>query len=446
MSRGASGDMDETAGIRDAAGADGPAADLGSGGSVPGPPASAVLDARAWESPAFRWLLAGRTVVSLGSAIAPVALALAVLHLGGSATELGLVVAAYALVEVLTTLLAGVIGDRFSRTLLMRGSAALSCVAQTFVAVALLADWATVPLLAVMGGVNGALAALAGPSSRAVVAQTVPEAALPNAISALRLSQNTAMVLGFSLAGVLVGFFGAGWAIAVDAATFALAGLCYTAMKVAPLAAAESQSLLDDLGAGAREVFRHTWLWLLISQALIYHLVYGGVQGVVGPIVITRDFGEEAWGLALAALMVGFMAGGVISLRYRPTRLLFAGTTMLALTACFPLAMALDVPLPVILLGAFVHGLGLEIFSVNWDLAIQEQIPPDKLARVFAFDQVGSYVMRPLGLAVVGPVVQATGERTWLLVAAGVMAGSTALALIPPSVRNLRRRQADQVG
>ncbi|MBT0769372.1 MFS transporter [Kineosporia sp. J2-2] len=391
---------------------------------------------------AFRLLLAGRTVTSLGSAVAPVALALAVLHLGGQATELGLVVATYALVEVLTTLVAGVVGDRLPRTLLMRGSAWLACVAQGVVAVSLIAGWATVPLLAVMGGVNGALAALGGPSSRAVLPQTVPPEALPNAVSAVRLAQNTAMVLGFSLAGVLVGFFGAGWAIAVDAATYAVAALCYTAMRVGPHATGEPGSLLGDLGAGAREVLRHTWLWVLIAQALVYHLFYGGVQGVVGPVVVTRDFGEQAWGLALAALMTGFMVGGLITLRYRPTRLLFSGTVFLGLTACFPLAMALRPGLPVILLGAFLHGLGLEIFSVNWDLAIQQQIPPDKLARVFAFDHIGSFVMRPLGLAVTGPVAEALGQSTWLLVTAGVMAGSTALALLPPSVRTLRRAPA----
>ena len=403
--------------------------------------AVAVVPETAWRSATFRWLLAGRTITSLGSAIAPVALALAVLHLGGSATELGLVVAAYALVEVLTTLFAGVVGDRLSRTLVMRGSAGLAALAQAIVAVSLIGGWAGIPLLAVMSGVNGALAALTSPSSRAVVPQTVPESALPNAVSALRLAQNTAMVLGFSLAGVLVGFFGPGWAIAVDAASFALAALCYTAMRVAPIASVASESVLDDLGAGAREVFRHTWLWVLIGQALIYHLFYGGIQGVVGPIVVTREFGDRSWGLALAALMVGFMAGGLITLRYRPQRLLFAGTAFLALTACFPLAMGLDLSYPAILAGAFLHGLGLEIFSVCWDLAIQQNIPPDKLARVFAFDSVGSFVMRPLGLAVTGPVAGALGETHWLLITAAMMAGSTLLALLPGSVRNLRRAQ-----
>lgn len=393
-----------------------------------------------WRSVPFRWLLAGRTVSSLGSAIAPVALALAVLHLGGSATELGLVVAAYALVDVVTTLFAGVLGDRFSRTLLMRGAAALACASQAIVALSLVTDWATVPLLTAMSAVNGALSAIAGPSSRAVVPQTAPDAALPTAVSALRLSQNTAMLLGFSVAGLLVAVFGPGWAIAVDAGTFAMSAVCFTAMRVEPLAGPASQSLLGDLRSGAAEVFRHTWLWVLLVQALIYHLVYGGAQGVLGPIVVTRSFGDAAWGWALAVLMAGFMVGGMITLRYRPRRMLFAGTVFLALTACFPLAMALDAGLPVVLLGAFLHGLGLEIFSVSWDLAIQQNVPPDKLARVFALDQVGSFVMRPLGLALTGPVAEAVGERRWLLVTAAVMAVTTVLALLPPSVRGLQRQ------
>jgi MFS family permease len=87
-----------------------------------------------------------------------------------------------------------------------------------------------------------------------------------------------------------------------------------------------------------------------------------------------------------------------------------------------------------------LHGLGLEIFSVNWDLAIQQNVPPDRLARVFAFDQVGSFIMRPLGLVLTGPVAVVVGVRPWLAVTAVVMAASTLAALLAPSVRRLERR------
>ena len=52
---------------------------------------------------------------------------------------------------------------------------------------------------------------------------------------------------------------------------------------------------------------------------------------------------------------------------------------------------------------------GLQIFDVFWQVSIQENVDEDKLARVYSFDQVGSFVARPIGLALAGPVAQAVG-------------------------------------
>ncbi len=391
----------------------------------------------------YRLLVTGATVSSLGGSIAPVALAFAVLDLGGSATDLGLVVAAYALAEVVTVLFGGVLGDRLPRQLLMTGSSFAACVTQGIVAVSLLTDWASIPLLTAVGIANGCLGALAGPSSSAMTRQTVPTEDLPSAVAGRRLCQNAAQVVGFSLAGVLVAAFGSGWAIAIDAGTYAVAAACFGLIRVAPPPGPASRpGVLGDLRAGAAEVLRHTWLWLLIGQALLYHLFFGGAQAVLGPIVVGDDLGRAAWGWALAALMVGFIAGGVLSLRWQPRRGLYAGTALLSLTATFPLAMALSDQLWVLLAGAFLHGFGLELFSVNWDLSIQQNVAEDKLARVYSFDLVGSFVARPLGLVLTGPVAASVGFDRWLVVVGLVMGGSSLLALLSPDVRRLERHVA----
>jgi len=188
-------------------------------------------------------------------------------------------------------------------------------------------------------------------------------------------------------------------------------------------------------------VLSRTWLWVLILQALVYHLFYGGAQGVLGPIVVGESLGRSAWGWALGALMLGFIIGGLLTLHWRPRHGLFVGTALLALTAAFPLAMALSDHLPLLLVGAFLHGFGLEIFSVNWDLSIQQNVAEDKLARVYSFDIVGSYVARPVGLAVTGPIASVVGFDRWLLVVAAVMGGSALLSLASPAVRHLERRE-----
>jgi MFS family permease len=390
----------------------------------------------------LRLLVTGTATSSLGNAITPVALAFAVLDLGGTASDLGVVVALFALAEVITVLFGGVLGDRVSRKLMMEGSAAACAVSQAGLAALLIGGWATIPVVAAVGMLTGCLGALSGPSSSAMTRLVVPAEELPSAIAVRRLLQTSSAVVGFALGGILVAAVGSGWAVAVDGATFAVAAIAYAALRV-PHSRPEGvrPSLLTDLAEGFREVLRHTWLWLLIAQAMLYHLFYGGVQGVLGPIVVGDDFGRAAWGVTLATLMAGFVTGGLICLRWRPRRGLYVGTVLLSLTAAFPIAMATSDHLLPILVGAFLHGLGLEIFSVNWDVSIQQNIPEDKLARVYSFDLVGSFVARPLGLAVTGPIAAAVGFDRWLLAVGLIMGGSALLTLISSDVRRLERQR-----
>lgn len=394
---------------------------------------------------AYRWLLTGVTVNSIGGGVAPVALAFAVLDLGGSATDLGIVIGLYALADVAAVLFGGVLGDRLPRTLTMQGSTAGAAVAQGVAAASLIGGWSSLPLLAGVGMVNGALGALGNPSSSAITQQTVPAEQLRQAITWRRLSQNLAVVIGAGAAGILVAAAGSGWALGVDALSFAVAAACFSRIRVPTLPTPERAGMLSDVGAGFREVLRHTWLWLLVLQALLYHLFYGGAQAVLGPIVVGDALGRPAWGWALSAMMVGFVVGGLVTLRWKPRRALLVGTWALGLTAAFPAAIALSAALGsgallLVLLGAFVHGFGLEIFSIGWDLSIQENVAPDKLSRVYSFDLIGSFVARPVGLALTGPIASAVGFDVWLYVVSGVIMFSVLAALTSRDVRRLERR------
>lgn len=390
----------------------------------------------------FRLLVGGIAVSGLGSAMTPVALAFAVLHLGGSATQLGLVVAAFAAAEVVTILYGGVLGDRLPRQLLMQGSSAATCVSQAACAVVLISDHGSILFLSLIGVLNGCLGALAQPASSSMTRFTVPEGQLAPAVVIRGLAEQTSYALGFALAGIIVAVAGSGWAIAIDAVTYGVAAVLFALIRAEAPTTGGGERLLAELAAGAREVVRHTWLWLLIGQALLYHLCFGGVQQVLGPIVVGGMWGEEAWGWTLGALMGGFVVGGLVALRWRPTYLLRWGTLLLTLTAAFPLAMAVADQLPLVLVGAVVHGCGLQLFSVSWDLAIQENVAEDKLSRVYAFDLVGSFVCRPLGLALTGPVVGVVGTERWLLVVAAIMGVSSLAAVFAPSVWRLRRQPA----
>src|SRR5205809_1113659 len=83
----------------------------------------------AFRSKPFRLLFAGELVSLLGTALAPVALAFAVLDLTGSATDLGYVLAAGWLPQIVFILIGGVLGDRLPRNLVMVGANLLSAAA-----------------------------------------------------------------------------------------------------------------------------------------------------------------------------------------------------------------------------------------------------------------------------------------------------------------------------
>ncbi|MER6941868.1 MFS transporter, partial [Nocardioides sp. NPDC000441] len=122
----------------------------------------------------FRRLVTGTASSSLGNAITPIALAFAVLDLGGTVTQLGIVEAVFATCQVVTTLAGGVLGDRVSRKLMMEGTAAISAVVTGALAATVILGIATIPSIAVMGGLAGIVAALNQPSAMAMTKVVVP--------------------------------------------------------------------------------------------------------------------------------------------------------------------------------------------------------------------------------------------------------------------------------
>ena len=109
----------------------------------------------------------------------------------------------------------------------------------------------------------------------------------------------------------------------------------------------------------------------------------------------------------------------------------------------FPLPLvALGFPLsvPAIVAVAFVAGVGNEIFGLLWHTTMQQEIPPDKLSRVYSYDALGSVGLVPLGYALAGPAADAFGVQATLWGAAAIGIGVTLLVLLVHDVRTLERR------
>ena len=182
-----------------------------------------------------------------------------------------------------------------------------------------------------------------------------------------------------------------------------------------------------------------TWLWAVVIAFGFANAAQAAGRATLGPVVADRTFGPQGWGLILAVQTVGMFAGGLLMLRVRPGRPLFAGCAAILLWVPMFVVLALSPTLPMLLPVAFLGGVGLEVFSVSWDLSLQQQIPQDRLSRVYSFDALGSYAMIPIGQLVAGPLALALGTEDAILACAAVIAASIAATLAVPSVRHLRR-------
>jgi MFS family permease len=150
--------------------------------------------------------------------------------------------------------------------------------------------------------------------------------------------------------------------------------------------------------------------------------------------------GAAAWGLIVSVQALGLVVGGIVMLRLRPRRLLLVATLGVLLTSPLLFGLGVPVPLPVVVALAFVAGLGTETFGVLWDTSMQQEIPQDRLSRVYSYDALGSAALIPLGLAIAGPVADAIGTKATLFAAGTISLSATLAVLLVHDVRTLRRR------
>lgn len=297
------------------------------------------------RSAPYRRLLAAATVSVLGNAVAPVGLAFAVLDLTGSVSDLGLVVGARSAMNVLFLLAGGVLADRLPPRVVLIGCNTAAAATQAAVAAVVLTRVDSIGLLAALSAVNGAVSAFSQPASAALLPATVDRALLRHATALARISASTALVAGAAAAGVLVAVLGPGWCITADAASFAVAAVVLTglhlpatprppatnpAMNPPVTASVAAAPLLEGrvrrelgrvragLGQGWAEFRSRTWLWVVTGSAMAGNAAYVGAVQVLGPQVADHSIGRRLWGMVLACLTVGMVAGGFLAIRIRP--------------------------------------------------------------------------------------------------------------------------------
>ncbi len=393
----------------------------------------------------FLPLILARFISNLGNGLSPIALAYGVLSLkGATGSDLSLVMAARVTPMIIFMLLGGVIGDRFKRNRIVGGSDVIGSLFAATSAISFIDGFASVWLLCLMGGLFGILNALWWPAMSGVLPEILPKQALQKGNAVVGLLSNFGFVAGALAGGTIVTLFGSGWALLVDAISFLVAGLLVWNIDLPAMPFRDKNSMFHDLKVGWVEFISRSWVVAIVISFTFMNLCFEATVSVLGPLAFNSGgHGPRNWSFNLAAITAGMIMGGIASFKIHFSRPLVLGMLSIALVPAWIYFMGFKLPLAIILIGAFIAGVAVEIFTVVWGTSMQTNIPEASYSRVVSYDAFGSYALAPLGIAFAGPIANWIGISHTLLIAASI---ALIVALIPlalKSVRNLKYQVAE---
>jgi hypothetical protein len=384
----------------------------------------------------FRLLFAARAISYVGTYLAPIAVAFAILDRGGGATAVGLSFAAWTVAQVAMLGCGGVIGDRLPRRAVMISSDIASMCVRAAMGVLLVTGHAQVWELIVLQGFGGASVAFYNPAFYGLVREIVRPELMQEANSYLAIARFAAFPLGAATGGALVALVGPGSALLFDGATYAASALLLSQVHVTSLAAAAGTGFVRQLRDGWSAFVEHQWIWVLTLWISLYFLITYAPFFVLGPVVSNTSMnGAGSWAAIVTGEGVGALVGGIAGLRLRPRHPLRFVSLLFMTTAAQNLILAFHPVLFLLVPAAACAGFAFSLGSVVWDSAIQRTIEPAKLARVSAYGWMGAMVFLPAGYALAGPISMLIGVRGTLVVAAAWVIASTLVVMRVRSVR-----------
>ncbi|MDX6718574.1 MAG: hypothetical protein QOJ63_828 [Solirubrobacteraceae bacterium] len=391
----------------------------------------------------FRLLWLANSASVVGDRIVTVALALFVVGLTGSATDLGFVLAAYSLPLIGFLLVGGVFADRLPRHLVVVVTDLVRFALHGLLALLIVAGAVRIWQLVAIGVLFGTAEAFYRPAATGLLPQTVPEDEIQEANAVTAMFQNVAEFVGPALAAALVLGIGPATAFGLDAATFLVSAALLVRVRprergMQPTTAAAS--VWSDVRAGYHEVRSRTWVWATLAVFSVALFVSLAPLLVVGPLVAREQYGDIAvYGYVLAAFGAGTVGGSLTAIRWRPRHPMRLGMILVLLWPATTAVFAVGAPLLLVIPAMAIGGAGTALFDVWWVTALAERIPPDKLSRVTSYDLAASLGLMPLGYVLAGPAADAFGATELLLGGAVIAFVMLALGLVPRQTWTLER-------
>lgn len=389
--------------------------------------------------PNFAKYLSGFALSAFGDSVALLALTFAVLEINGSAADLGVVLLAGRVPMIALVLFGGVIGDRLSRRKVMIGADLVRIFTQGTLALLLLTHRAQLWHILMLQGIAGAASAFFGPATAGLIRDVVVQAQLQKANGILSLVRNFSSMTALGISGALVALVGAGYALAIDAASFAAsAWLLYSMTLKRDSRMSSRLSLFGELKEGYAYLRQNVWIMVVVIHSGLINALVIAPMMVLGPLVAKAHLaGAASWAAIGIATTIGGLIGATVGIRVRPRHLLATGIVQVLAAAPMIIALALALPTYCVAAAGLLFGMQTSIYVTATQTVLQKHVPAELIARMSAYFSLGGLVLMPVGLALAGMAAEHVGgDRVlWFSFASLLLATIGALAF--SSVRQL---------
>jgi MFS family permease len=390
--------------------------------------------------PAYRNLMISGILTTIAMSAFPIALAVTVLDAGGSATTLGIILAARVLSGVLMAPIGGVWVDRLPRKTILILSDGFRAIMGSVV-IFINPENISMIILGAIVILMGISDAFGGPASGAIIPSILPDHLLPsgNVLRGIALKGST--IAGPGIAGVIVVSLGTHATYIATSAFFLLGASLLIRIDEGPIVANtdKKNQFVEEMREGLRVVWYYKWIAAMIVMASVQLMLVIGVENVLLPVITKRDFGTASVFATSAAL---FSAGGAISaiicIKSKVKNPGLVSVVVWGLFILAPLVLAFPSSKTIIFIAYFAAGFSVGPWEAFWATQVQREVPAKYQGRVFSIDYMGSLGLMPLGMALAGPLVNLFGERPLLIGVAIFHLIVCGMVLFVPGVKEMK--------
>jgi len=371
----------------------------------------------------FALLWTGMTASLVGDFVFLVAYPWQTYQLTSNPATLGWISALYWAPTVVFVIGGGVLTDRIDRRWMMIAADTIRGVATGVGAALAITHHLTLWELGLVVAFGGFGQALFAPAFGSIVPEIVPTELLPQANSLDMFVRTSAGLVGPAITGIVIAVAGAGWAFAIDSATFAVSTITALALTPRPFERAVGRRpAWREARTGFAFVRTHTWLWATLLAGAFANMA-SGARNVLLPFLIKYDLHASA--RALGFVYAAGSAGALISsfvfgqrgMPRRPVLIAYVGWSFSIATIA---AYGLGQSVAQLVCFGLVGGIGMAIGNALWGTLMHQNVPRHILGRVTSIDWMVSLSLWPFAAAGAGLVANMIGARATLVGAGGL--------------------------